>query len=103
MAEALLLPPAGYRYYYYANVSSVGSYGYYWSSTPFNANNAYLLNFSSYYINPQYNNNRANGFSVRCFNDFPTTITFDLNGGYWTEDGPTSTSNKRKVFYEEPT
>jgi hypothetical protein len=50
---------------------------------------------------------RVNAYSVRCVYDeyaeyqAPTpakTITFDLNGGYWTEDGPTATANKTKQF-----
>ncbi|WP_426478040.1 hypothetical protein ACP3T3_00735 [Chryseobacterium sp. CBSDS_008] len=39
--------------------------GNYWSSTE-NSTNAYNLNFNSGAINPANNNNRTNGFSVRC-------------------------------------
>ena len=65
MAEALLLPPAGRRNYDDTYFNNVGSVGNYWSSTPNNANNAYNLNFNTSNVNPQNNNNRSNGYSVR--------------------------------------
>jgi uncharacterized protein (TIGR02145 family) len=45
-----------------------GANGYYWSSTPVsNGTQAYNLNFNgTSNINPSNNNNRYNGFSVRC-------------------------------------
>ena len=45
-----------------------GANGYYWSSTPVsNGTQAYNLNFNgTSNINPSNNNNRQNGFSVRC-------------------------------------
>ncbi len=46
--------------------SSVGSDGYSWSSSPYNDSNGYNLDFNSGGVNPFNNNNRANGFSVRC-------------------------------------
>ena len=50
-----------------SSVNNVGSNGNYWSATVNNANNAYNLNFNtSGTVNPQNNNNRANGFGVRC-------------------------------------
>lgn len=47
---------------------NAGNNGNYWSSTPnSNSSNAYNLNFNSTSsINPSNNNNRYNGFSVRC-------------------------------------
>ena len=42
-----------------------GTDGYYWSSGYYSATNAYNLNFNSSTVNPQNNNNRRNGFSVR--------------------------------------
>lgn len=82
MAEALLLPPAGVRNYSNADVYDVGSNGYYWSSTPYNANLANYLNFSSSNILPQGRNYRAYGSSVRCFRNppQPIEITYDPNG-----------------------
>jgi len=49
-----------------SSVNNAGSYGYYWSSTYNNANNAYNMNFNSSNIWPQDNNNKNNGFAVRC-------------------------------------
>ena len=74
------MPYAGGRLYNIANVNYVGSYGYYWSSTPRNAGNAYSLLFGSSSIYPQTNDGRSYGFSVRCFRNSPITITFNLNG-----------------------
>jgi hypothetical protein len=42
-----------------------GSNGNYWSSSFNNATNAYNLNFNSSNVNPQNNNNRRNGLTVR--------------------------------------
>ena len=63
--STLKLPSGGYRGYTSAGLNDLGSDGYYWSSTP-NGVNAYNLNFNSTAVNPANNNNRANGFSVRC-------------------------------------
>ena len=63
---AVFLPAAGYRLG--ASVSYPGSRGYYWSGTAHGstAGNAYNLRFlSDTNWNPQHNNNRYNGFSVR--------------------------------------
>ena len=48
--------------------NNAGDYGFYWSSTPYsNTSNAYDLRFNGTgTINPSNNNNRNNGFSVRC-------------------------------------
>ncbi len=46
--------------------------GYYWSSTPNSATNAYSLNFNSGGVNPQNNNVRGYGFPVRCVQEFAT-------------------------------
>lgn len=51
-----------------ATLNNQGSNGNYWSSSP-NGTNAYNLNFNSGGVNPANNNNRANGFSVRCVKD----------------------------------
>ena len=48
-------------------MNNQGSNGHYWSSTAnSSANNAYNLNFNTSNINPQNNNNKGHGFSVRC-------------------------------------
>ena len=52
---------------WYGSSSGVGSRGYYWSSVVNDSNNAYDLNFDANgNLNPQNNDNRDNGNSVRC-------------------------------------
>ncbi len=52
-------------------VTNVAQNGNYWSSSPFAGNtNAGNLNFNSGGVNPLNNNNRANGFTVRCVRVF---------------------------------
>ena len=48
--------------------NNAGDYGIYWSSTPnSNGSNAYRLVFNgTTTVNPSDNNNRQNGYSVRC-------------------------------------
>lgn len=69
------MPFAGIRNYSSAGVDSQGSYGYYWSSTwsstSFSTNDAYDLRIDSTASIPQYNNDMAYGFSVRCLKDEP--------------------------------
>jgi hypothetical protein len=64
----VIIPLAGNRNNGDGGLSNQGSIGYYWSSSP-NNTNAYNLNFNSGGVNPANNNNRANGFSVRCLKD----------------------------------
>ena len=59
----VFLPAAGNRNG--TSVNNVGSNGNYWSSSYNNSNNAYNVNFNSGNLNPQNNNNRNNGQSVR--------------------------------------
>ncbi len=61
--RAVFLPAAGYRNG--TSVNNAGSNGNYWSSTANDSNNAYNVNFNSGNLNPQNNNNRNNGLSVR--------------------------------------
>jgi len=58
----------------------VGNNGNYWSATPHlgDPNNAYQLNFNSGNVNPQNNNNRANGQSVRCVAEFTTCMFLQI-------------------------
>jgi uncharacterized protein (TIGR02145 family) len=42
-----------------------GTNGYYWSASWNSDSNAYNLNFNSSTVNPQNNNNRRNGYTVR--------------------------------------
>ncbi len=60
---AVFLPAAGYRYG--TSVSYVGGYGRYWSASYDGSYDAYLVNFNDSYLNPQGNNGRFVGFSVR--------------------------------------
>ena len=66
-AGAIFLPAAGYRNG--ASVNLVGSYGYYWSSTPNGTNYAYSLYFSSSNVGPASNIYRYDGSSVRLVQD----------------------------------
>lgn len=62
--DALWFPAAGYRLNSSGALSNVGSYGYYWSATPYstyNGRNLYFNSGSWYW----YRNYRAYGFSVR--------------------------------------
>ena len=65
------LPFAGYRSYSDASLSNQGSYGYYWSSSPYSADSysARYLYLNSSYVLANYIYGRANGLSVRCFKD----------------------------------
>ena len=56
------------------SLSNDGTNGYYWSASPNNTNNGYNLNFNSGNVNPQNNNNRANGFSVRPVSEYNSII-----------------------------
>ena len=60
--NSIFLPAAGYRSG--VDVGSVGSLGYYWSSSVKDENNAYYVNFGRPNLNPR-NDNRCLGFSVR--------------------------------------
>jgi hypothetical protein len=66
-ASPLKLTTDGRRSSSSGGLGSVGTYGYYWSSTV-SGSNAYYLNFGSGDSNMN-NNNRANGFSIRCVKD----------------------------------
>ena len=65
------LPFAGYRYYNDASLNSRGSYGYYWSSSPYSAssNIARYLSLDSSNVYADHDDDRAYGDSVRCFKD----------------------------------
>ena len=66
-AGAVFLPAAGYRYG--TIVDYVGSFGGYWSSTPYVESYAYDMDFGSYGLSPQGNDGRVNGHSVRLLKD----------------------------------
>jgi|TARA_B100000959_G_scaffold129935_1_gene136350 hypothetical protein len=62
--------PGGYRNNNNGNYNNMGNNGYFWSSTENNNNNAWnrKLNYNNSEINRN-NNNKKNGFSVRCIRD----------------------------------
>ena len=80
-----LLILSGYRNNSDGSLNNVGSNGYVWLSSANSQNNAYNLNFNSSNVNPQNNNNRANGFSVRPVQAFAKTaeilLLFDMEYG----------------------
>lgn len=67
-AVVIFPPVAGNRNHSSGGVNNRGSNGNYWSSRVTGVN-AYNLNFNASAVNPANNNNRANGFSVRCVKD----------------------------------
>lgn len=72
----LKIPRAGRRSNSDADVYTVGSNGYYWSSTPNNTNNtAYYLFFNSSGIGNNTSGYRNYGYSIRCFKNTPVVPT----------------------------
>lgn len=70
--EYFKLPFAGYRQYYDASLNGQESYGVYWSSSPYSAddpNFARCLGLILSIVGANNNNDRAFGYSVRCFKD----------------------------------
>ena len=65
--KSIFLPAAGYRDCG-GSVGVVGSYGYYWSSTPGGSDDAWYLGFNSGEVG-MLNNYRCNGRSVRLVQD----------------------------------
>ena len=70
--ETSWYPASGYRYVGSGAMYNERNYGYYWSASPYNTTNGYNLNFNSTNANPQNNNQRGNGFPVRCVQEFAT-------------------------------
>jgi hypothetical protein len=62
----LMLPAAGYRFYYSGALLLRGRLGNYWSSPGSSSYNAWSLNFNSGNADTYYDFNRRHGFSVRC-------------------------------------
>jgi uncharacterized protein (TIGR02145 family) len=61
-------PAAGYRGHGSGALSLTGTYGYYWSASPYSSSSNYAstLRFNSGYVNVSNSSGRAYGFSVRC-------------------------------------
>jgi hypothetical protein len=85
----LHMPFAGYRSYSSAGLDFKDTSGSYWSSSPYPAgsNNARYLYLFSSYVRADYKDNRAYGFSVRCFKDSyetPTSSWTVVQGTLWS-------------------
>jgi uncharacterized protein (TIGR02145 family) len=62
----VFFPAAGYYQSYNHSFYEVNSMGFYWSSTPYDSNNAYYLSFISFTADMDYRNDtRPDGYSVR--------------------------------------
>ena len=72
---AVFLPSGGYRYG--TSVDFAGQFGFYWSSSHYNSNEALSLSVQSYHPNPQFEFGRYDGLSVRLvrpYQNFSYTI-----------------------------
>lgn len=89
---AVFLPATGYRWdnEVYMEDSDLGYMGYYWSSTPNDNWQGYLLYFDAYELSPQNKNSRIHGQAVRLVTEKTGT---DIEG---VKDDDTSI---RKVIY----
>lgn len=65
VGEQLVLPAAGYRYSNMGALLNNGYYGYYWSSTAFDNQLAYMSYFVGGYLFTG-TGNRIDGYSIRC-------------------------------------
>lgn len=62
--------PGGFRYYFNGDFNYVGDYGYWWSSSEYDANNAWSrFLFYDYGNAYQGYGSKQGGFSVRCLKD----------------------------------
>ena len=76
------MPFVGYRDYSTAAPDNQGSFGLYWSSSPYGSDGpdyASSLYLNSYNVYANDSSSRAYGFSVRCFKD-----SFELPTSSWT-------------------
>ena len=72
MCQFMFISSSGNRNRTNGTLNNQGTNGNYWSSTV-NGTNARNLNFNSTEANTN-NNNRANGFTVRCLKDYNTIL-----------------------------
>ena len=89
----VFLPAAGYREGT-SVMDNVGTRGFYWSSSAYSANYAYVLRFYTYSMGPQEINGRYDGCSVRLVSETAPSpapanscgdgLTWELNGGVLT-------------------
>ena len=68
---AVFLPASGYRSG--SSVGNAGTNGGYWSSTAYDSRDAYDMDFGSDHLNPQYDDYRHAGRSVRLVSDIENT------------------------------
>ena len=87
LCSSLFLPAAGN--FNGTSYNNGGSNGNYWSSTLNSSTNGRNLNFNSGNVNPQNNNNRYNGFSVRAVRAVSALTTHRL----YAENG------RRTIFF----
>ncbi|MBQ3469679.1 hypothetical protein IJH16_01770 [Candidatus Saccharibacteria bacterium] len=68
-----------------------GSLGYWWSTTALSDSLAYHLRMNSSDLGPQYGNNKAHGFSLRCVSYSTSArrypLSYVLSGYYYWRDG----------------
>ncbi|MBR3204761.1 hypothetical protein IKF81_03725 [Candidatus Saccharibacteria bacterium] len=62
----LSLVYSGFYVWVDGNLNNRGSYGYFWSSTPYSTADARYLFFYSTRLIPQYGYNKIRGFTIRC-------------------------------------
>lgn len=74
-AAAISFLPGGYRNNNNGNFNNLGNNGNFWSATENNTNNVWKrkLNYNNTQVNRN-NNNKQNGFSVRCLRDLEFSI-----------------------------
>ena len=63
------------------SLNNAGTNGYYWSSAQSSSDNAHNMNFNSISVGMNSNNNKRNGFSVRCVRQEFTTLIFLMHKG----------------------
>ena len=76
----VFFPASGYRYYGEGSLSDVGGLGSYWSAVPSSTSNGCDLGSLSGVVNPQGNNIRSYGLSVRPVAEPKTRVTPRLPG-----------------------
>ncbi|MBR3180934.1 hypothetical protein IKF63_02545 [Candidatus Saccharibacteria bacterium] len=57
---------SGYRVWGSGSLSSRGTYGYFWSSTPYTYTNSHALGFSSTNVGPKNSYHKPYDFTLRC-------------------------------------
>lgn len=78
-AGAVFLPAAAYRHGEDSNINYTNSGGFYWSSTPYDSDKAYYLNFYYNDLDPQFKEMRYGGRPVRLVR---SSLEKDAEGNY---------------------